>query len=158
MSKKNSKTSSNTICQNKKAKFDYHVEDKYEAGMCLLGWELKSIRAGKIQLVDSYVHIQNGELWLIGCHITPLSTACTHVIAEPRRARKLLLNKKEIAKLVRGNQQESHTVVALNMYWKGNKVKSEIALVKGKQDHDKRASIKEREWNIEKRRVLKNDH
>lgn len=158
MSKKNSKTSPGNICLNKKAKFDYHIEDKYEAGMVLLGWELKSIRDGKCQLVDSYVHIQNGELWLVGCHITPLTSACTHVIAEPRRARKLLLNKKEIAKLMRGNHQESHTVVALAMYWKGNRVKCEVALVKGKQDHDKRATIKEREWNIEKRRIMKKDY
>jgi len=155
MSKKNSKTSPNTICLNKKARFDYHIVDKYEAGMVLLGWELKSIRDGKCQLVDSYIHIQNGEAWLVGCHITPLNSASTHVIAEPRRARKLLLNKKELSKLMRGDQQESHTIVALAMYWKGNRVKCEVSLVKGKQEHDKRATIKEREWNREKRRVLK---
>ena len=96
-----------------------------------MGWEVKSLRAGKCQLVDSYVHIQNGEVFLIGVHMTPLNSACTHVIAEPKRTRKLLLNKKEIAKLVRGSQQESYTIVATALYWKNNRVKCEIALGKG---------------------------
>ena len=158
MSKKKPTNNSNTIALNKKAKFDYQIDDKYEAGLSLLGWEVKSLRAGKCQLVDSYVHLQNGEVFLIGVHITPLNSACTHVIAEPKRTRKLLLNKKEISKLMRGNQQDGYTIVATAIYWKGNRVKCEIALGKGKKAHDKRATIKEREWNREKRRVLKKDN
>jgi len=154
--KKKLPSGSPTIALNKKARHDFSIDEKFEAGVALLGWEIKSIRAGKVQLVDSFVQIHNGEVWLHGAHITPLSQACTHVIAEPRRERKLLLKKKEIAKLFRHTANEGHTCVCLALYWKGNKVKAEIATVKGKKQHDKRASEKERDWNKQKERIMKN--
>ncbi|GAA3931265.1 SsrA-binding protein SmpB [Litoribacillus peritrichatus] len=153
--KKKPTNGSSTIALNKKARHDYSIDDKFEAGVSLLGWEVKSIRAGKVQLVDSYVIIKNGEVWLVGAHMTPLIQACTHVIAEPRRERKLLLNKREIAKLHRHTANEGHTCVCLALYWKANKVKAEIATVTGKKQHDKRAAEKERDWNKQKHRVLK---
>jgi SsrA-binding protein len=144
-----------SIAQNKKARHDYSIVDKYEAGLALQGWEVKSMRAGKIQLVDSYVIFQNSEAYLIGAHITPLRTASTHVIAEPSRARKLLLHRKQLDEIERGTNQSGYTAVCLGIYWKGNKVKADVALVKGKQLHDKRAAEKEKDWGREKQRVLK---
>jgi SsrA-binding protein len=155
MSKKKPGTPSSTIALNKKAKHEYHIEDRFEAGMSLLGWEVKSMRAGKTQLTDSYVLLKNGEAWLLGAHITPLTTASTHVIADPTRTRKLLLHAKEIAKIVDSVGQEGHTCIPLALYWKKNKVKCEIALVKGKKLFDKRATEKERDWNRQKQRVLR---
>jgi SsrA-binding protein len=157
MSKKKPAPGSNTIALNKKARHDYHIEEKFEAGMVLTGWEVKSLRAGKAQLVDSYVLMKNGEAWLLGAHITPLQSASTHVIADPIRTRKLLLNKRELNKILGGISRAGHTCVALALYWKGNHVKCEIALVKGKQEHDKRESEKERDWNRQKQRVIR-DH
>jgi SsrA-binding protein len=157
MSKKKPAPGSNTIALNKKARHDYHIEEKFEAGMVLTGWEVKSLRAGKAQLVDSYVLMKNGEAWLLGAHITPLQSASTHVIADPIRTRKLLLNKRELNKILGGISRTGHTCVALALYWKGNHVKCEIALVKGKQEHDKRESEKERDWNRQKQRVIR-DH
>lgn len=153
--KKKPSTSGGSIAQNKKARHDYHIIDKYEAGLSLMGWEVKSLRAGKLQLVDSYVIFQNGEAFLIGAHISPLNTASTHVIADPTRTRKLLLNRREIDKLERESQQAGYTSVCLGIYWKGNKIKAEVALVKGKQLHDKRAALKEKDWGREKQRTLK---
>ncbi|MCP5162686.1 MAG: SsrA-binding protein SmpB [Hahellaceae bacterium] len=154
--KKNS-IGNGTIALNKKAKFDYHIEDRYEAGLALLGWEVKSLREGKCQLVDSYILFKNGEAWLLGAHITPLNTASTHVIADPTRTRKLLLHKKEIAKLLAGVTQSGHTCVALALYWSKNKVKCEIALAKGKKEFDKRETEKERDWSREKARIFRKD-
>jgi len=152
--KKKSSSNSNTICQNKKARHEYHIDTKFEAGIALTGWEVKSLRDGRAQLVDSYVILQNGEAWLVGAHFTPLKTACTHVVADPTRNRKLLLHKREIDRLIGATQAKGFTCVALALYWKGSHVKCEIALVKGKKQHDKRATEKERDWNREKQRVL----
>ncbi|NWO06096.1 MAG: SsrA-binding protein SmpB [Alteromonadaceae bacterium] len=155
MSKKKKAPGNNTIALNKKAKHEYHIEERFEAGLSLLGWEVKSLRAGKAQLVDAYVLLKNGEAWLLGAHITPLITASTHVIADPTRTRKLLLHAKEIAKIIGKVNQTGHTCVPLALYWKGNKVKCEIALVKGKKQHDKRAAEKEKDWNRQKQRILR---
>ncbi|MDN3650756.1 SsrA-binding protein SmpB [Reinekea marina] len=153
--KKKASTSGGSIAQNRKARHDYHIIDKYEAGLALMGWEVKSMRAGKLQLVDSYVIFQNDEAYLIGAHITPLNTASTHVIADPTRTRKLLLNRREIDKIQRNSQQTGYTAVCLGVYWKGNKIKADIALVKGKQQHDKRAAIKDRDSSRDLQRVNK---
>ena len=155
MSKKKPKFNPATIARNKKARFEYEIGDRFEAGLALTGWEVKSIRAGKAQLTDTYVLLKDGEAFLLGAHITPLNTASTHVEADPTRTRKLLLHKKEIARLFAATQQKGFACVALALYWKQNRVKCEIALAKGKKLHDKRASIKERDWNRDKSRVLK---
>ena len=152
---KKSKTSPGTIAQNKRARFEYHLHDKFEAGLVLTGWEVKAIREGMCQLVDSYVQVHKSEPYLLGCTITPLKTASTHVTAEPLRMRKLLLHKKEVDRLIGAIQAKGQTCVATSMYWKGHLVKVEIALASGKKEHDKRASIKEREWNRDKTRVMK---
>lgn len=154
-SKKKTVQTGGTIAQNKRARHEYHIEEKYEAGLVLLGWEVKSLRAGKAQLVDSYVIFKDNEAWLIGAHLTPLEAASTHVIADPTRTRKLLMNRKEIDKISRQSEQDGYTAVCLSLFWKKNKVKADIALVKGKKLHDKRATIKEREWGRQKQRVLK---
>lgn len=155
MNKKTSKSQSSTIARNKRAQHDYNLEQRFEAGLALQGWEVKSIRAGKVQLVDSYVLLRDGEAWLIGANITPLASASTHVVADPQRTRKLLLHAKEIAQLFSATQQKGYTCVATALYWKGNKVKCEIALGKGKKQHDKRASERERDWQRQKQRLLK---
>jgi len=151
---KKSGTGSGTIALNKKARFDYHIEEKFEAGLVLCGWEVKSLRAGKAQLVESYVILKNQEAWLVGAHFSPLKTASTHVIAEPTRERKLLLNKRELSKLIEATEQKGHTCVALALYWKGSKVKCEIALAKGKKLHDKRDTEKDRDWGRQKQRLM----
>jgi SsrA-binding protein len=143
------------IAKNRRVTHDYTLEERFEAGMVLEGWELKSIRAGKAQLVDSYVLIRDGEAWLLGANITPLVSASTHVIADPTRTRKLLLHAKEIARLFADTNQKGYTCVATALYWKGNKVKCEIALAKGKQLHDKRATERDRDWKRQQRRTLK---
>ncbi|CAO1668710.1 MULTISPECIES: SsrA-binding protein SmpB [Salinicola] len=155
--KKGNAPSSNTIAQNKKARFEYHIDETFEAGLSLAGWEVKSLRAGKAQLTDTYILVKNGEAWLLGSHIMPLNTASTHVLADPTRTRKLLLHRKEIAKIFSKTQEKGHTCVPLKLYWKQNLVKCELALVRGKQLHDKRATEKERDWNREKARVMR-DH
>ena len=119
------------------------------------GWEVKSLRLKKVQLIDSYVLIKDGEAFLLGCNVTPLNTASTHVIADPSRTKKLLLHSKELAKLFVAVQQKGNTCVAVKLYWKGHLIKCQIALAKGKQDHDKRATEKDREWQIDKRRILR---
>jgi SsrA-binding protein len=155
MSKPSSTSSSGTIAQNKRARHDYHLEDHFEAGLALQGWEVKSLRAGKAQLVDSYVLIKNGEAWLLGANITPLTSASTHVVADPQRTRKLLLHTREIAKLYTATQQKGFTCVATALYWKGNRIKVDIALAKGKAQHDKRSALKEREWSRQKDRLMR---
>ena len=155
VSKKSGKPASTTIALNKRARHDYHLEQQLEAGLALQGWEVKSIRAGKAQLVDSYVLLRDGEAWLLGATITPLPSASTHVKADPQRTRKLLLHAREIAQLFSATHQKGYTCVATALYWKGNKVKCEIALAKGKKQHDKRASERERDWQREKQRLLK---
>lgn len=156
MSKKNKPgNTSNTIALNKKAKHEYHIEERFEAGVALLGWEVKSLRAGKGQLTDAYVLLKDGEAWLLGAHITPLNTASTHVIADPTRTRKLLLHAKEISRILGQVNQAGHTCIPLALYWKNNRVKCEIALVKGKKLFDKRATEKERDWNRQKQRIMR---
>jgi SsrA-binding protein len=155
MAKKKPKQLPGTIALNKKAKHDFHIEEKFEAGLVLTGWEVKSLREGKVQLTDSHVFLKNGEAWLLNAHITPLTAASTHVIAEPTRQRKLLLHKKEIAKINAKMNQAGHTCVALALYWKKNKVKCEIALAKGKKEHDKRETEKNRDWNRQKARIVR---
>ncbi len=148
-------TPDTTIAVNRKATHDYRIEESFEAGLCLQGWEVKSLRAGKAQLTDSYVLIKDGEAFLMGCHIAPLPTASSHVPAEPDRTRKLLLNKKELARLFGATRQKGQTCVCTRLYWRDHLVKCRIALAKGKKEHDKRASIKDREWNIDKQRIVR---
>ena len=153
--KKDKKSPSNTIVLNKKARHDFILEDRFEAGIVLEGWEVKSLRAGKVQIRDSYVFIKNNEAWLSSTVITPLETASTHIHPEPQRVRKLLLNRDEINKLVGAVERKGYTLVATAMYWKKGRAKLEIALAKGKKEHDKRASEKDRDWKREKARILK---
>jgi SsrA-binding protein len=156
MARKKSKTAGNLIVENRKARFDYHIEEHLEAGLSLTGWEVKSLREGKIQLVDSYVLVKNGEAWLIGCQITPLQTASAHVVADPRRDRKLLLHRNELNRLTGRIEAKGYTCVCTRLYWKGHLVKADIGVAKGKQTHDKRATTKDREWQREKGRIMKN--
>ena len=153
--KKGNKSNSNTIALNKKAKFDFALQDDLEAGLSLQGWEVKSLRQGKAQLTDSYVLFKNGEAWLLGAHITPLPTASTHFVTDPIRTRKLLMKRKEIAKFQQAAEQKGYTVVATALYWKKHMVKCKIALGKGKQLHDKRETEKARDWNRQKRAIMK---
>jgi len=151
-------TSSNTparIADNKKASYNYAVEERHEAGMVLQGWEVKALREGKVQLTDGYVVIREGELFLIGCQINPLKTASTHVSPDSVRTKKLLLKKDEIRRLIGKVEQKGFTLVSLNLHWKSGKVKCEIALAKGKGEHDKRDTIKEREGKREVERAMK---
>lgn len=143
------------IAVNRRARHEYFIEDKFEAGLMLLGWEVKSLRAGKCNLTDAYILLKNNEAWVIGMQITPLLAACTHVVADPTRTRKLLLNYKEIRELIGAVQQKGHTCVPLSMYWLNGRAKLEIALVKGKQLHDKRDSEKDRDWARQKSRIMR---
>jgi SsrA-binding protein len=152
---KKPKTSSNQIAANKRARFDYHIDETFEAGLSLLGWEVKSIRAGKANLTDTYVVVRKGEAYLLNAHITPLDSASTHVIADPTRSRKLLLHKKELAVIHGALSQKGHACVPLEMYWKGPRVKLNIGLARGKKQHDKRDTIRDREWQIEKQRAVR---
>lgn len=153
--KKKQKSSGNTIALNRQAKHDYFIEERLEAGISLQGWEVKSLRAGKLQLQESYVLIKNGEAWLFGAHITPLNTASTHVNPDPTRTRKLLLHKKELDRLIGAVDRKGYTLVPITMYWKHSLAKLEIGLAKGKKLHDKRATEKDRDWQREKQRILK---
>lgn len=154
MSKK-STSGGGTIVLNKKARHEFFIEDKFEAGMALEGWEVKSLREGKVNLVDSYVLMKDGEAYLLGAHITPLSTVSTHFIPDPTRTRKLLLHKRELGRIFGAIAKEGLTCVPLALYWKNGRVKCEIALAKGKKLHDKRATERDRDWNREKSRVMK---
>ena len=143
------------IAKNKRATFDFAIDEKFEAGVMLQGWEVKSLRAGRVQLVDAYVQMIRMEAWLYGCSITPLVNASTHVVAEAQRPRKLLLNRRELSRLVGAVERKGYTVVATSMYWKGGRVKLEIGVGKGKKEYDKRASIKDRDWQRDKARVVR---
>lgn len=147
-----------SIAENRRARFDYHLEEKYEAGMVLQGWEIKAIRAGQVQLTDGYVVIRDGELYLIGCRINALRTASTHVRPEADRTKKLLMHKDQIRRLIGKVEQKGYTLVPLNLHWKNGRVKCEIALAKGKAEHDKRDTIKEREGKREVERAMKSRH
>lgn len=148
-------TSNPLIAENRRARFDYHLEERHEAGVVLEGWEVKAIRSGQVQLTDGYVVIKNGELYLIGCRINPLRTASTHVRPDADRTKKLLLQKAEIRRLVGKVEQRGYTLVPLNLHFKNGWVKAEIALAKGKAEHDKRDTIKEREGKREVERAMK---
>ena len=155
MSKPNKRHDDNTIALNKKARYDYTIEETYEAGLSLQGWEAKSLRDGRVQISDSYVLLKNGEAWLIGALINPLQTASTHIIPDPTRTRKLLLHKAELAKLIGAVERKGYTLIPLALYWKGSLAKAKIGLAKGKQTHDKRATEKDRDWDREKQRIFK---
>ncbi|MAZ65510.1 MAG: SsrA-binding protein [Kangiellaceae bacterium] len=153
--KSKNQNQSNVIAQNKKARHDYFIEQTFEAGVVLEGWEVRSIRDGKVHLVESYVYLKDGEVFISGMQIHPLLSASTHVIPHPTRIRKLLLHNREISRLIGQVERKGYTLVPLKLYWKKQLVKLEIALAKGKHLHDKRASLKEKEWNRDKQRLNK---
>jgi SsrA-binding protein len=144
-----------TIALNKRARHEYHIDQRFEAGIALAGWEVKSLRAGKGQITEAYAILKGGEVFLFGAQIQPLLSASTHVVPEARRTRKLLLHREEIVKLIGAVERKGYTLVPTAMYWKANKVKVEIGLARGKQEHDKRDSEKERDWQREKQRVMR---
>jgi len=143
------------IAENRRARHEYFIEERFEAGISLAGWEVKSLRAGKAQLAESYVFVRQGEVFLQGAHITPLNSASTHVITEPARTRKLLLHRAEIDRLVGAVERAGYTLVPLELYWKAGRAKLKIGLAKGKKQHDKRATEKDRDWQRDKARVLR---
>lgn len=156
MKKNKSKTNtSSTIVLNKRARHEYHIEERIEAGLSLQGWEVKSLRAGKINLTEAYVLLKDNQAYLFGCTINPLQTASTHVVADPQRTRTLLLKRREIDRLQGMVDRKGFAIVAMAMYWKKSFIKLEIGVGKGKKDHDKRADSKEREWQREKSRMMK---
>jgi SsrA-binding protein len=144
-----------SIAQNKKAFHDYFIEQKFEAGIALEGWEVKAIRAGRVQLKEAYVIVRNEEIYLIGCHISPLATVSTHFQPDPVRTRKLLLRAEEISRLIGSVERAGYTMLPLDMHFTRGRVKLEIGLAKGKKQHDKRQAQKEREWQREKQRLIK---
>lgn len=154
-SKKNNKQQNATIAVNRQAKFEYTIEERFEAGLVLEGWEVKSLRDGRVQLKESYVAMKRGEAWLSGAHISPLLSASTHVNPDAIRAKKLLLNRHELNKLIGAVERKGYTLIPLSMYWKNGRAKLEIGLAKGKQLHDKRAASKDRDWEREKARIMK---
>ena len=143
------------IAHNRKARFEYFIEETIEAGLALEGWEVKSLRAGKGQITESYVLLRSGEAWLFGSHISPLQTASTHITPDPTRTRKLLLNRKELDRLTGLVERRGYALVALELYWKKGRVKLAIGLAKGKKQHDKRATEKDRDWERDRARLLK---
>ena len=157
MAQKKSKgeSGSSTIALNKAARHEYFIEDRFEAGLSLQGWEVKSLRAGRVQLKESYVIIKDGEAWLFGAHIAALNTASTHINPDPMRTRKLLLHRAELNKLIGAVERKGYTLVPLAMYWKQSRAKLEIGLANGKQEHDKRATEKDRDWQRDKQRLLR---
>ena len=144
-----------SIADNKKAFHDYFIEDKFEAGMVLEGWEVKAIRAGRVQLKEAYVVVKSAEIYLIGCHISPLLAASTHIHPDPTRSRKLLLRGEEIRKLIGKTERAGFTLVPLDMHFVKGRIKLQIGLAKGKKEFDKRATVKEREWQREKQRIVR---
>jgi SsrA-binding protein len=153
--KKNTAAAGTLIADNRKARHDYHIEDDFEAGLCLEGWEVKSLRAGNANLTESYAFVKNGEAWLTGCHISPLLTASTHINPDPRRTRKLLLNRIELDRLTGAIERKGYTLVPLQLFWKRGRAKLKLGLAKGKKQHDKRADAKDRDWKMQQARILK---
>ena len=143
------------VAVNRKARHDYFIEERYEAGLALQGWEVKALRAGRLQLKEGYVLMKDGEAWLFGAHISPLPTTSTHVIADPTRSRKLLLHRRQIDALVGAVERKGYALVPLSVYWKKGKAKVEIGLARGKKQHDKRADERDRDWQREKSRIMK---
>ena len=144
-----------SIAENKKAYHDYFIEEKFEAGLALEGWEVKAVRSGRVQLKEAYVVVRNGEIYLIGSHIAPLPTASTHIRPDPTRTRKLLMHRQEINRLIGKVDRAGYTLMPLDMHYKGGRIKIEIGLAKGKKQYDKRATEKERDWQREKQRLLR---
>ena len=143
------------IAENRKARHEFFIEERFEAGLSLTGWEVKSLRAGRVQLAESYVIVRQGEVFLSGAHITPLNSASTHVITDPTRLRKLLLHRAEIDRLVGAVERAGYTLVPLELYWKAGRAKLRIGLAKGKKQHDKRASEKDRDWERDRARLMR---
>ena len=150
-----SKTPDNTIAVNRKARHDYFIEDDYEAGLALEGWEVKSLRAGRVNLTEGYVVIRSGEAWLIGTNISPLNTASTHINPDPTRTRKLLLHRSELNRLIGAADREGYTLVPLNLHWSRGRAKLSVGLAKGKKQYDKREDKREKDWQRSKERLLK---
>ena len=148
-------TTERLIAENRRARYDYFIEDRIEAGLVLEGWEVKSMRAGRAQLSEAYVYVRNGEAFLIGAHLAPLRTVSTHKVADPVRTRKLLLHRSELDRLVGATERRGYTVVPLELYWKKGRAKLQIGLAKGKKKHDKRATEKERDWQRDKARLMR---
>ncbi len=155
MSNAKPNTEPRVIAENRRARFDYFIEERYEAGLSLQGWEVKSLRAGKANITEAYVYLRDAEVYLLGAHITPLNTTSTHVHADPVRTRKLLLNHHEIAHLIGAVERKGYTIVPLELYWQRGKAKLRIGLAKGKKQHDKRATEKDRDWSRDKARLLR---
>ncbi len=154
-SKKAKKTSENVIAVNRRARHDYFIEDRLEAGLVLEGWEVKSMREGRAQLAEAYVNLRKGEAWLVGAHFSPLNTVSTHITADPTRSRKLLLNRHELDRLTGAVERKGFTLVPLNLHWHKGRAKLDVGLAKGKKQHDKRADQKDRDWQRQKERILK---
>ncbi len=144
-----------SIVENRKAFHDYFIEERYEAGIALEGWEVKAIRAGRAQIADAYVMVRAGELFLIGAHVSPLPTVSTHFVPDPTRTRKLLLRAEEIRRLIGKVEQRGYSLIPLNLHYAKGRIKLEVALAKGKLKHDKRADLREKDWNREKQRLLR---
>ena len=155
MSKKTIKTGGATIAVNRRARHEYFIEDTFEAGICLEGWEVKSLRAGRVQLNESYAFVSDGEVWLFGAHLSPLASASTHIRPDPTRTRRLLLHREEINRLIGAVERKGYALVPLSMYWKRGRAKLELGLAKGKKQHDKRATEREREWSRDRERLMK---
>ncbi len=155
MAVKKKKTADHIIAVNRRAQHDYFIEERYEAGLSLQGWEVKSLRAGKANISEAYVTPKGGQMLLIGANIIPLKNSCSFVVCDPTRTRTLLLNRREISKLIGHSQRSGYTIIPLKLYWKGSWAKLEIGLARGKQEHDKRDSIKDRQWQRDKERIMK---
>jgi SsrA-binding protein len=147
--------SSRLIAENRRARYEYFIEERYEAGLALQGWEVKAMRAGRAQLAEAYVYLRGGEAFLIGAHLTPLRTTSTHVVADPVRTRKLLLHYSELQGLIGAVERRGYTIVPLELYWKNGRAKLQVGLAKGKKQHDKRAVEKDRDWQRSKARLLR---
>ena len=145
----------NLIAANRRARHDYFIEDRVEAGLSLLGWEVKSLREGRAQLAEAYVTIKNGEAFLVGAHFSPLLSASTHVQADPTRSRKLLMHRNELDRLIGAVERKGYALVPLDLHWRRGRVKLEVGLARGKKQHDKRAASKDRDWARQKERILK---
>jgi SsrA-binding protein len=152
---KPNKDTERLIAENRKARFDYFIEERFEAGLVLQGWEVKAMRSGRAQLAEAYVFVRNEEVFLTGAHITPLKTTSTHIVADPVRTRKLLLNKAEISRLIGAVERKGYTLVPLDLHWKDGRAKLEVGLAKGKKQHDKRATEKDRDWQRDKARIMR---
>lgn len=152
---KKSKAGDNTIAQNKRARHEYSIEETFEAGLSLQGWEVKAMRMGKANIAESYVYVRNGEAFISGASILPLNTASTHVVADPTRIRKLLLKRHELDKIIGKVERSGYTLVPLSLFWKGSWAKLSIGVAKGKKAHDKRADSKDRDWQRQKARIMK---